>query len=153
VEVKFDAHYKRRDGGPSSRKLRPLRSTALAPVYNWFTEGLDTADLKDAKALLEWDRSMSEVFDEADCGGYRGLRSIAHLQKRKRDRRFAVPRCWSEGDSNRRPLFGLLLLGDSSKSAVSPTPVAMNRVRKNFSVRFFWNHRVETSRDTTLPLI
>jgi predicted ATPase len=25
----------------------------LAPVYNWFTEGFDTADLKDAKALLE----------------------------------------------------------------------------------------------------
>ena len=25
----------------------------LAPVYCWFTEGFDTADLKDAKALLE----------------------------------------------------------------------------------------------------
>jgi hypothetical protein len=25
----------------------------LAPVYNWFTEGFDTADLIDAKALLE----------------------------------------------------------------------------------------------------
>jgi predicted ATPase len=25
----------------------------LAPVYAWFTEGFDTADLKDAKALLE----------------------------------------------------------------------------------------------------
>jgi predicted ATPase len=25
----------------------------LAPVYHWFTEGFDTADLKDAKALLE----------------------------------------------------------------------------------------------------
>ena len=25
----------------------------LAPVYNWFTEGFDTADLKDAQALLE----------------------------------------------------------------------------------------------------
>jgi class 3 adenylate cyclase/predicted ATPase len=25
----------------------------LAPVYNWFTEGFDTLDLKDAKALLE----------------------------------------------------------------------------------------------------
>jgi predicted ATPase len=25
----------------------------LAPVYGWFTEGLDTRDLKDAKALLE----------------------------------------------------------------------------------------------------
>jgi len=25
----------------------------LAPVYGWFTEGFDTADLKDARALLE----------------------------------------------------------------------------------------------------
>jgi predicted ATPase len=25
----------------------------LAPIYNWFTEGLDTADLQEAKALLE----------------------------------------------------------------------------------------------------
>ena len=25
----------------------------LAPVYGWFTEGYDTADLKDAKALLD----------------------------------------------------------------------------------------------------
>ena len=25
----------------------------LAPVYHWFTEGFDTLDLKDAKALLE----------------------------------------------------------------------------------------------------
>ena len=25
----------------------------LAPVYGWFTEGFDTIDLKEAKALLE----------------------------------------------------------------------------------------------------
>ncbi len=25
----------------------------LTEVYNWFTEGLDTADLQEAKALLE----------------------------------------------------------------------------------------------------
>ena len=25
----------------------------LAPVYGWFTEGFDTADLKDAKALVD----------------------------------------------------------------------------------------------------
>jgi hypothetical protein len=25
----------------------------LAEVYNWFTEGFDTADLKEAKALLD----------------------------------------------------------------------------------------------------
>jgi hypothetical protein len=26
--------------------------TMLAEIYNWFTEGFDTADLKDAKVLL-----------------------------------------------------------------------------------------------------
>jgi hypothetical protein len=25
----------------------------LAEIYNWFTEGFDTPDLKDAKALLD----------------------------------------------------------------------------------------------------
>jgi hypothetical protein len=25
----------------------------LADIYNWFTEGFDTADLKDAKVLLD----------------------------------------------------------------------------------------------------
>jgi predicted ATPase len=25
----------------------------LAPVYHWFTEGFDTADLQDARALLD----------------------------------------------------------------------------------------------------
>ena len=25
----------------------------LAPIYGWFTEGFDTADLQDAKTLLE----------------------------------------------------------------------------------------------------
>jgi predicted ATPase len=27
--------------------------TLLAPIYDWFTEGFDTADLQEAKALLE----------------------------------------------------------------------------------------------------
>ena len=27
--------------------------TLPAPIYGWFTEGFDTADLQDAKALLE----------------------------------------------------------------------------------------------------
>ena len=27
--------------------------TMLAEIYNWFTEGFDTADLKNAKALME----------------------------------------------------------------------------------------------------
>jgi hypothetical protein len=25
----------------------------LAPIYSWFTEGFDTADLQDTKALLD----------------------------------------------------------------------------------------------------
>jgi len=31
---------------------RSSRAIMLAPVYGWFTEGFDTADLKEAKALL-----------------------------------------------------------------------------------------------------
>jgi predicted ATPase len=37
-----------RDQG-KSKKARDL----LAPVYGWFTEGFDTRDLKEAKALLD----------------------------------------------------------------------------------------------------
>ena len=35
---------------------QPKRAEArelLAPVYGWFTEGFDTLDLKEAKALLD----------------------------------------------------------------------------------------------------
>ena len=33
---------------------RPQEAAALlAPIYDWFTEGFDTADLKEAKALLD----------------------------------------------------------------------------------------------------
>ena len=32
---------------------RDAARALLAPVYGWFTEGFDTPDLKDAKALLE----------------------------------------------------------------------------------------------------
>jgi len=31
---------------------RPEARDLLAPVYGWFTEGFDTADLKEGKALL-----------------------------------------------------------------------------------------------------
>ena len=31
----------------------PEARDLLAPVYNWFTEGFDTADLQEAKALLD----------------------------------------------------------------------------------------------------
>jgi predicted ATPase len=32
---------------------RPEARDLLAPVYGWFTEGFDTADLKEAKALID----------------------------------------------------------------------------------------------------
>ena len=38
-----------RDQGKPQQARRDL----LAPVYGWFTEGFDTRDLKEAKALLE----------------------------------------------------------------------------------------------------
>jgi class 3 adenylate cyclase/predicted ATPase len=36
-----------------SQNKRQDAADLLAPVYNWFTEGFDTADLQDAKALLD----------------------------------------------------------------------------------------------------
>jgi predicted ATPase len=41
------AHLWQQQGKPT--EAREL----LAPIYSWFTEGLDTADLQEAKALLE----------------------------------------------------------------------------------------------------
>ena len=35
-----------------SKLLGPVVSLSTEPVYEWFTEGFDTQDLKDAKALL-----------------------------------------------------------------------------------------------------
>jgi hypothetical protein len=37
----------------ASQGRRDEARAMLTNIYNWFTEGLDTADLKDAKALLE----------------------------------------------------------------------------------------------------
>jgi predicted ATPase len=36
-----------------SQSKRDEARTMLADIYNWFTEGFDTADLKEAKALLD----------------------------------------------------------------------------------------------------
>jgi hypothetical protein len=38
-----------------ARHSGPLQQARelLAPIYGWFTEGFDTRDLKEAKALLE----------------------------------------------------------------------------------------------------
>jgi hypothetical protein len=35
------------------RGKRTQARDLLAPIYGWFTEGFDTPDLKEAKALLE----------------------------------------------------------------------------------------------------
>jgi len=35
------------------RGRRPEARDLLGPVYGWFTEGFDTPDLKEAKALLD----------------------------------------------------------------------------------------------------
>jgi hypothetical protein len=35
------------------RGKRAEARTMLVEIYGWFTEGFDTADLKDAKALLD----------------------------------------------------------------------------------------------------
>ena len=37
----------------AKQEKRDEARTRLAEVYNWFTEGFDTADLRDAKALLD----------------------------------------------------------------------------------------------------
>ena len=37
----------------AKRGRRDEARAMLAEIYNWFTEGFDTADLKDAKALLD----------------------------------------------------------------------------------------------------
>jgi hypothetical protein len=44
----------RRCGFDDGRHRGPDEArTMLAEIYGWFTEGFDTADLKDARALLE----------------------------------------------------------------------------------------------------
>ena len=48
VSKHFTPNASRRDQG----KVQQAREL-LAPVYGWFTEGFDTCDLKEAKALLE----------------------------------------------------------------------------------------------------
>jgi predicted ATPase len=42
------------NGAALARSGKPHQGRDLpAPVYGWFTEGFDTLDLKDAKALLD----------------------------------------------------------------------------------------------------
>jgi hypothetical protein len=39
--------------GKGVRETSAEAGELLAPVYGWFTEGFDTRDLKEAKALLD----------------------------------------------------------------------------------------------------
>ena len=41
-----------RADAPKTRKLASSEVNLLAPVYGWFTEGFDTLDLRETKALL-----------------------------------------------------------------------------------------------------
>ena len=38
---------------PVWRRCGAMTRDLLAPIYGWLTEGFDTADLKEAKALLK----------------------------------------------------------------------------------------------------
>ena len=40
-------------GFSAIRSARTEARALLAPIYGWFTQGFDTADLQEAKALLE----------------------------------------------------------------------------------------------------
>ena len=50
----------------SDQEKRDEACNLLAPVYGWFTEGFDTRDLKDAKAMLEELQSARRA-RAADC--------------------------------------------------------------------------------------
>ena len=39
--------------GSGRSRANEKKRALLAEIYGWFTEGFDTADLKEAKALLE----------------------------------------------------------------------------------------------------
>ena len=49
----FVRHRLRTCGGRRLHRAIDEARAMLAEIYNWFTEGFDTTDLKDAKALLE----------------------------------------------------------------------------------------------------
>ena len=50
----LESAARRRQQNSSSTPSQPQQARELlAPVYGWFTEGFDTLDLKEAKALLD----------------------------------------------------------------------------------------------------
>jgi predicted ATPase len=58
ARIAAEAQDRRRAAMSRARLWQPQGKRAeayelLAPLYGWFTEGFDTADLQEAKALLE----------------------------------------------------------------------------------------------------
>jgi predicted ATPase len=56
----------------------------LAPVYGWFSEGFDTRDLKEAKALLEEFGSQSSRVSAVNASSMTPARSRLTPDSRKR---------------------------------------------------------------------
>jgi winged helix-turn helix protein len=76
------AHMAFDHGGIQALKAHEL----LAPVYGWFTEGFDTRDLKEAKALLEelalLDEHASCFLSDPKCEWRRRTSSALHFSLR-----------------------------------------------------------------------
>ena len=111
----------------------------LSEIYDWFTEGFDTKDLQEAKALLEsWRRAVmdfSEIVDQVDTLlqqrgrlTYRALKREFELdeeqlealkertdRRRSRSRPTKTARCWC-GREMAEPA--------AAPSKRSPSPVA-----------------------------
>jgi hypothetical protein len=68
----------------------------LEPIYDWFTEGLDTADLKDARALLDGDLIG---FIDLETRSFQVLPSLASARSDSRGRK---PQCGSAGQPGLR---------------------------------------------------
>jgi predicted ATPase len=52
-QIKGEESHKRHAWLWQRQGQRTAASALLAPIYGWFAEGSDTADLQEAKALLE----------------------------------------------------------------------------------------------------
>ena len=48
-------------------KIQRASGTMLAEIYGWFTEGFDTADLIDAKALLDELSTQNAMHQVIQC--------------------------------------------------------------------------------------
>ena len=53
VRIRFPPAESPLSSGADDQGRHAEARDLLAPVFSWFTEGFDTTDLKDAKALLD----------------------------------------------------------------------------------------------------